>query len=193
MRWRCSPFLWLFSGNLYLSSRRLNINKAVHLIYISYKGMRKTCGYSFWRICTSCLQLKKRHQERFSWLLEQWSTLQHSKVTPRPFYAWGYVLISRINGFKCNFSVRPQFETYWQDIFTDIASPFNHCITPTQTTPQHLNSRYRNKNKCILNEELWFIGWQRADDRMNRTFKCPDWVTDAQSITVYKSVMFSKF
>lgn len=110
MRWRCSPFLWLFSGNLYLSSRRLNINKAVHLIYISYKGMRKTCGYSFWRICTSCLQLKKRHQERFSWLLEQWSTLQHSKVTPRPFYAWGYVLISRINGFKCNFSVRPQFE-----------------------------------------------------------------------------------
>ena len=27
-------------------------------------------------------------EERFSWLLEQWSTLQHSKVTPRPVYAW---------------------------------------------------------------------------------------------------------
>lgn len=25
---------------------------------------------------------------------------------------------------------------------------------------------------------------------MNRTLKCPDWVTDAQSITVYKSVVF---
>ena len=102
---------FLSAGNLYLSSRRLNINKAVHLSYISYIGMRETCGYSFWRICTSCLQLKKRHQERFSWLLEQWSTLQHSKVTRRPLYAWGYVLISRIDGFKCNFSVRRQFET----------------------------------------------------------------------------------
>lgn len=41
----------------------------------------------------------------------------------------------------------------------------------------------------------WCIGWQRADhDRMNVTehLNCPDWVTDAQTISHDKSALLSE-